>query len=569
MICNRCGAKNSDSRVRCFHCGTLLSVPENAEKPVTAKATIKTEATPKKNESNTFEVENIYTNDDEFLDDEYTDDEIIDTTEETDEEYVDNNDTYEDDDTATDDNERYNEVEYDDEYQDDEIAEYDDDADDEEVDIAELAVDETTEQHFRLAYKKKSHGFTIAIWILILVFIIIGIFVGTLLYQYATDDDGVQVTPKPDSISELNLSPPVVTKHKDANNVEYVHAVFTGTPGDRLHLKCNNTYHTFVSDKLEIDLYLEDLFDREYEFLSSVITANMNAYYVRNGKEYACNASPFQMTVPEADLILENTEQEIKVYSDKYKLEFWTATDAKVELNYKNITSYMNSMGNFKYEISVDPDSATTYSLVVKQPYRIQKSAVVIIKRDPLEIPLTIASNNAESHSEKTLTLNINTNENATITASLPILSTVPNLLRNSYEITLDLSACEYGETEILITASTAEGTSTKAFTFLYWPNEDTVTTSSNKFTTAVATNPTKYSGINYVIPSVTVTKNSGVNKFEGTCVINSVTYSVIIDSTDISKNIIIGSKYKIFAQCTGTVQNGLPVLRAWFIYNA
>ena len=58
---------------------------------------------------------------------------------------------------------------------------------------------------------------------------------------------------------------PTITKLKDSNGIEYLHAVFKGTPGDRLHLKCNNTYHTFITETLEVDLYLEDLFDIEYE----------------------------------------------------------------------------------------------------------------------------------------------------------------------------------------------------------------------------------------------------------------------------------------------------------------
>ncbi len=598
MICNKCGAKNSDTRVKCFHCGSPITAtgvnpPSKSTEEIKKQPTpvikkrveeIKKQSTTVKKESvdetktESFEVENIYTNNfDDDIEQTYTDDDITETEETT--TYTpddlsggfdDETDTTDDDDTTYNDDQYEDSTQYDDEfddeeYGDDEFLEYEDENDE----IAELSLDETTEQHFKLAYKKKSHGFVIAIWILALVFIIAGIFIGTLIYQYLNTDDGVQLDPIKDTVTLLDLSEPTVSKQKDSNGKEYVHAIFTGTPGDRLHLKCNNTYHTFVTGTIELDLYLEDLFDREYEFKSNVITANMNAYYLRNGKEYAYNADAFQMSVPEAELVLNNTEQEIKVYSDKYALEFWTATDAKVELNYKNITEHMNSMGNFKYELSVLPDTVTTYSLEVRQPYHTKKSTVIIVKRDALPISLTIASNNAESHSEKTLTLNINTNENASISASLPIIETVPNLLKNSYEITLDLSSISYGETEILITAATSEGSSTKAFKFLYWPDEDTITKSANKFTTAVATNSANYVGRNYVIPSVTVTKNAGANKFEGTCELNSVKYTLIIDNTDISKNIIIGSSYKIFAECTGKTENGAPVFRAWFIYNA
>lgn len=532
MICNKCGAKNSDKREKCFHCGFKL----DGTKKITE------EVSPSQNGNQIIQ---------EFAVESVSFDESFDV------EDIAQEDIYQEE---TEENSFEEEIPQD-EFADEEFSE-------EEID--ELYVDENTEQHFKSSKSKKNTGFTIAIWLLCLVFIIGLIFVGTLIYQYISDRSDEQIDPTKDTVTQLNLPKPEITKLRDADGIEYIHAVFKGTSGDRLHLKCNNTYHTFITDTLEVDLYLEDLFDSEYEFRDSTVNANMNAYYVRDSKEYSYEASSFQMTVPEADLdISKLSSQNIKVYNDKYEIEFWTATNAKVELNNKNITSVMDGTGNFKYEVNIEPDSKNTYSLSVTQPYRMPKNVVFVITRDALPVTLTIASNNSESISDKTITLKCQTEEGATITSNLPIIQSVKNELYNTYEITLSLENCDYGEIEALITATSNKGASTKSHKFMYWPDENTITTTSSKFTSAVATNPGSYQNRNYVLNSVKVTKNLGANKFEGICNLNGVDYTVIIDRTDVSANVIIGSNYKIFAKCTGNSENNTPVFRAWFIYNA
>lgn len=533
MICNKCGAKNSDKRTKCFHCGFPLDK-------------IKTDYIETKNEliinennvENGFFIEQVNLNNDN-IDDEFeqiADSEIINNTIES------NYDSNEEIDI-------------------DELS-------DEEID--EILIDDNSPIYQKTEKEKKNTGFNIAIWILCLVFIIGAVFVGTLIYQYVSDKNSEQVDPSKTTVEKLNLPKPTITKLKDSNGIEYLHAVFKGTPGDRLHLKCNNTYHTFITETLEVDLYLEDLFDIEYEFREPTVNANLNAYYIRNSNEYSYDANSFLMSVPEADIdsgVL--STQNIKVYNDSYELKFWTSTNAKVELNNKNITSAMDGTGNFKYEINVAPDSKTTYSLSVTQPYRIPKNVVFVITRDSLPVTLTIASNNSESISDKTITFKCQTDEGAEISANLPIIQSVKNELYNTYEITLSLEGCDYGEIEALITATSSKGTSTKSHKFMYWPDEKTVTTSANKFTSAVATNPSKYADKNYVLNTVKVTKNLGSNKFEGIVNLNGVDYTVVIDRKDVSSNVIINSTYKIFARCTGESTNNSPIFRAWFIYNA
>lgn len=545
MICKKCGAKNSDTRVKCFHCGAIFDNTNIDGAPVKSAPAIQEftveSVTEEDIEETSFVVEEQQKElieNDIIEEDSFVEEIVDDVVEETqDEEFLE------------------------DEFIEDEFLE--DESEDEYENIK-------APKEKSSAKSDKNRSFNIAIWLLSLVFIIGLILVGTLIYQYISDNNSEYIGPSGNTVEKLNLPKPEITKLKDGKNNEYIHAVFKGTPGDRLHLKCNNSYHTFITETLEIDLYLEDLFNNEYEFHDATVNANLNAYYLRDNKEYSYEAGSVQMTVPEAEIDTSKlSSQNIKAYSDKYYIEFWTSTDAHVELNNKNITSTMDGTGNFKYEINVEPDSKTTYSLSVTQPYRIPKNIVFVISRDPLPVTLTIASNNSESISDKTITLKCQTEEGAEVSASLPIINSVKNELYNTYEITLSLENCEYGEIEVLISATSNKGTSTKTHTFMYWPDEKTVTTSSSKFTTAVATNPTNYKNRNYVLNSVKVTKNIGSNKFEGIINISGVDYTIVLDKTDVKANVVIGNSYKIFAACTGEKEGNSPVMRAWFIYNA
>ncbi len=570
MICNKCGAKNSESRAKCFHCGNILmqiDINEETEQEKTLVQEFFVESVVKKQPENLEETNAIKNNttvdsieSNSPVIEEFVIESLIEDTNETlddlKEESIENTIKEEKADEQISDNE----TDLIEDITEEEIEEY----------FQEIVSKEKPKKEKKHTNKKSNRGFNLAIWILTLVFIIGSIFIGTLIYQYIIDRDTTNVNPGGNTVEKLNLPKPEITKIRDKSGAEYIHAIFKGTPGDRLHLKCNNTYHTFITDTLEIDLYLKDLFNIEYEFHDATVNANLNAYYLRDNKEYSYEISSVQMSVPQADIDTSKiSSQNIKVYNDKYYLEFWTSTDAKVELNNKNITTSMDGTGNFKYAIEVLPDSKTTYSLSVTQPYRTPKNVVFVVSRDPLPVTLTIAANNTESISDKTITLKCQTEKGAEITASLPIIQSVKNDIYNTCEITLSLEECTYGEIDVLISATNEKGTSTKTHTFMYWPDEKTVTTTSSKFTTAVATNPNSYLNKNFVLNSVKVTKNIGANKFEGIINISGVDYTVVIDKTDIKTNVIIGSSYKIFASCTGEQSGSATVLRAWFIYNA
>ena len=55
-------------------------------------------------------------------------------------------------------------------------------------DILELSVDTDTEQHFKVANRKRNLGYNALIWVLVLAFIIVSIFVGTLIFTLISSD---------------------------------------------------------------------------------------------------------------------------------------------------------------------------------------------------------------------------------------------------------------------------------------------------------------------------------------------------------------------------------------------
>ena len=592
MICKNCGAKNNDSRIKCFHCNSVLNTNNSyiyedssslKDFPDDISAELngynaEDEHKSIYSESEGFFVESL--NNEDASDEMYQGDAYGETYDEYEDEiYPEENDSYEVEADEYEDgdyeDENYNsEAIEDDEYEDyDEDSEPDDDSEDapESKSISELSVDDEVEQHFKVYKKKKTSGLTVAIWILCLVFIIVAIFVGTFIYSYLNPEDTTYIPPVDNTVASLGITQPTIQKLTDEKGVEYVHVTFSGQVGDRVNLKCNNSYHTFISETLEIDLYLEDLFDIEYEFRESTVNANLNAYYVRDNKSYSYAASSFTMSVPEAELELLNpTQQTVKAYRDKFTLKLWTATDSVIYLNNNNISSALNGLGNLSYDITVEENSSTTYQLMVTQPYHTPKSAVFILTRDPLPVSLTIATSNASVISDNKITISGSTEEGAKITANLPTIGEIEkNELYNTFTAVLDLSGCKYGEIEVIITAESEKGFSSKSHVFLYWPDETKITKSSGKFTSTVATNPSKYKGSNFVLNSATVVKNVSANSFEAKVSLNGIDYPVIIENEFGSTTISVNSKYKIFAECTGTLKDGKPVFRAWYIYTA
>ncbi len=600
MICKKCGAKNNDKRIKCFHCGYVFEKGVESDslftdypndiiekKPAGQKADFGAQDDVlKRNNHNSYDNEIVIENEFEdeiqpydldldvfptkkhsFVKESKQPEQISSLDEDYDYDEFNNADTYEDEQYYDDTNE-------------DELNEYDDYYDNSisskkksrkvPDDILELSVDADTEQHFKVANRKRNLGYNALIWVLVLAFIIVSIFVGTLIFTLISSDD-TPVAPDSNSSTEIGIAPPSIQHLTDENGVEYIHAVFTGRIGDRIHLKCNNTYHTFIEETLELKLYLEDLFDSGYEFKTSTVNANMNAYYIRDNKSYSCNAPSFTISVPEAEMeLISPLEQNIKVYRDKYTIKLWTTTDSTVSLNNSNITSSMDGLGNISYDVDVEANSSTTYLLVVSQPYHTPKSQIFILTRDALPVNLTIATSNAAVIHENKITISGSTEEGATISSNLPTIGEIEkNELYNTFTATIDLSGCKYGQIEVKISAENEKGVSTKSHIFWYWPEENSVTTTAAKFNSAVASKPESYRGKTFLLNSVTVKKNISANKFEATCSLNGIDYPLIITNEFSSTNVLVNSKYKIFAECVGVLEDGKPLFRAWYIYTA
>ena len=120
-----------------------------------------------------------------------------------------------------------------------------------------------------------------------------------------------------------------------------------------------------------------------------------------------------------------------------------------------------------------------------------------------------------------------------------------------------------------MITATNEKGSSTKSHVFWYWPAESAITSSASAFNSAIASDPATYRGRNILISSAKVVRNVSANKFEVVCTYNDIEYNLIIDYPYKQINITVDSSYRIFAAVDGTVIDGKPVFRAWYIYNA
>ena len=444
--------------------------------------------------------------------------------------------------------------------------------------ISEVALDEDEKelvfQNAQGTRRKRSVGVTIVIWLLVLLFILIGITLGVLYYRLTHPQEQPPIiNPNQGAVEKLNLQDPILKKALDPSGKEYIHAVFYGEPGDRIYLSCNNSYHTFTENSLEMNLYLEDLFDSEYEFLENVVNANPNAYHVRDGKKYPYNTPSFSIAVPESQLeLLAPTKQSMKVYQDRYAIELWTSTDAKVTLNNNNITSYMDGSGIITYNVDVPEQTSTTYQLEVTQPYHTSRSEVFIISRDTLAVNLTIATSSASIIHEPYIEISGSTEAGAVISSSLPTLDFSRNDVYNTYSMRVNLNGVAYGKVEVVITADAGDGrVSSRSHTFWYWPDEVKTTTSAYKFDSAVATNPSAYRNQNFKLSKARVTKILSANKFETAVTYNNVEYTMIVTNENrlVNGSVSVGSTYNIFAQCTGSREDGVPVFRAWYVYSA
>ena len=323
-----------------------------------------------------------------------------------------------------------------------------------------------------------------------------------------------------------------------------------------------------MENTLTLDLDLSDLFNAEFEFLEPTINANLNAYHIRENKRYKYELPSILVHVPEANLtLLTVSERSIQVYRDKFTVQEWVNNGAQVFLNNNNISSYIDGTGIVSYDVDVREFSSTTYQLRVTQPYHTPKSATFILMRDALPVSLTLATSSASRISENTITVTGSTEQDAIITCSLPLISLEKNEIYNTYTAVADLSSLSYGRQEILITATNEKGSSTRSHIFWYWPDENKITTTANRFDSAVATNAGSYARRNYVLNSVTIKKIIGANQFEAVCTLDGIEYPILLTYEYRTLNLQIGSVYKVFAACDGEASDGTAIMRVWYLY--
>lgn len=412
---------------------------------------------------------------------------------------------------------------------------------------------------------KKNTGINALISVLAVLGVAVILGMGVLVYNGFIKPESPDTTPS--ELEKINLTAPEITKLTDSDGKEYLHGVFHGKIGDRLYLGCNETYHTFVEDSIELDLYLEDLFSSDRVFTENTVNANIDAYVVRENRRYACGTPTFTMSVPKAEYeFVSPDSQSYKVYNDKFTIRIWTLPDSTVLLNGRDVTSSMTGLGLLQTEVEIAEGAKDTYKLQITQPYHTPVNDAFLLYRDPSVVNLSVSAYSADTVSGNYVTVSGSTEEGAEISCDLPLISVEKNELYNTFTAKIDLSSVPYGLVSTKIQATSSEGSTVRSYTFWYWPDEKSVTTSSKTFTEAVASNPASHSGT-YVINDVKVEKVIGAGKFIGTVTVGANEYSYIFSCDYDRGNAVIGSTYKIFARYISTNENSVPVYRVWYMY--
>ncbi len=516
MICKVCGAKNADTREKCFNCGSALSVsfrPASPENNVKTEKSFPTENTVKVYKPTASNSADGQTSKYAFssLDKNNTKNENL-----IDEIYID---------------------------------------------------DQKSELYFSGKKKNKTKfGFNIAIWLLSVIFVVVAIFVGVSVRNLILNEKSSDALPNSE-LEKINVQPPVITKQTQSDGTEYLHCIFYGSIGDRVYLSCNDSYHTFVEESTEFDLYLEDLFPSTQIFTESTANTSLNASIVRGNKKYACGTQLFSISVPKAQYkIISPSMSSGKSYADSYSIRLWALPDSIITLNGNNITSEMDGTGYIEHEVETNLNSSTTYNIQVTQPYHTPITDSFIISRDSSPVKLTVSTNSAKIVSDKTVTVKGSTEQGVTITSDMPIESLKQNSLYNTYELTLDLSSVSYGFVETKIYATNEKGTTTNSYSFWYWPSEESITTSSRALNESVVTNLDKYINANILISNATVEKILDANKYLISASVAGTKYEMIVKCDYNRRNVKIGSTYKMYVSYDGVKENGAPTFSAWYI---
>ncbi len=416
-------------------------------------------------------------------------------------------------------------------------------------------------QESRKKEKKPLDKFSIAIIILAILFASLLTVTGILVYNNFFKEQGLGSNA---TAADLGVASPKIEVLTDANGEQYVNATFFGQVGDKIYFSCNESYATFVSDTVERSFYLKDVYSAETEFLQATATIDFGAAHVRESKHYPYSLSPTAVSVLSSEMeVVKPSEKNVKSYDDFYTIKMWAQPGSTVKINGVDVSQKIDVLGNLRHDIETKANAITTCYIEVSHPYRTPSKDSFIISRDAVDIDFKITKVNI---SGDTCTITATGAPNAKITANLPLISASHNDLYNNYSIKLDLSSCPYGEVDFVLTAETQNGKASRASSVIYWPSEASATQSAKALSASNATSPKK--GTQYVIANATVTRAIGANTFEIETKIDGKTYYLALKYENSITPVEIGSKYKFFAAGTGsTHSSGIPILKAWYIY--
>ncbi len=500
MICSFCGAKNSDSRQRCFNCGKPLNTATNAPKQTYDKIL--------KNDIN---------------DDDFTPVRV--TRKPSNERVLRENRTQKRENPQKQESSRQKQTER------------------------------------KPKEKKPLDKFSIAIWILAVLFAILLAVTGILVYNGYFKEQGLA---NGATAADLGVKAPTLEVLTDQSGEQYVNATFFGTVGDRIYFSCDESYATFVTDTIEKAFYLKDVYPESASFTQSTAAIELGAAYVKESKHYPYNLAPAYVSVLPAEMeVASPTEKNVKSNDDYYTIKMWAQPQSTVKINGVDVSQKIDTLGNLRHDIETKANAITTCYIEVLHPYRTSSKQSFIISRDVVEIDFNITKVSIQGD---ICTITATGAPNAKITSDLTLISATHNDLYNNYTIKLDLSSCPYGEVDFVLTAQTSDGKTSRASSVIYWPSEASATQSANKLSASAATSPKK--GTQYVIANATVTRALGFNTFEVSTKIDGKTYYLAIKYENNITPVEIGGKYKFFVAGTGTSHSsGIPTLKAWYIY--
>ena len=387
------------------------------------------------------------------------------------------------------------------------------------------------------------------LWLLLIIPLIIAFIIGYIIFDYLNPREN---TPN-NTIAILKIKEPEISRETDENGKEYINAVFYGKAGDVLKLKCNDTSYDFSTDKIEVKLYLSDLFDSDYVFDSNSVTVDLEAYYFRD-KDYLCETPSIELSVLSIETDL--TQDSVKLdFSDKYDLSFWVEKDAKVTLNGEDLT--VNHLGIITKEIT-PTDDITNFELKISKPYQKAFVKTITFEKAKAPINLTLSSAIEKVHSSASVTITYVTDKNASVYSNLPVIALSPSATTpDAFDVTLDISACPYGTVEAAITAKVGEESIRKSIKFNYWPNEDEILATAQTFDENLLSSPVYDK--DYIFDSIVFTETDGMYKVKGK--VNDV--ELIFDIKDYIGPLDFDTTYTAVAKMVN--ENNSPIFKLWY----